>query len=69
MEFRRHNFLILLEKSFFLFTDESNIDVLMEIEAISLVAGNISDYNGVGHWNRVSICVVKVWKRVMKITY
>ena len=48
MEFRRHNFLILLEKSVF-FTDESNIDVLTEIEAISLVAGNISDYNGVGH--------------------
>lgn len=33
----------------FFFTDESNIDVLMEIEAISLAAGNISDYNGVGH--------------------
>lgn len=49
MEFRRHNFLILLKKECFFFTDESNIDVLMEIEAISVVAGNISDYNGVGH--------------------
>ena len=39
--FGRRNFLILWEKSIFFFTDEPNIDVLMEIEAISLVAGNI----------------------------